>query len=153
MHFLRKTTMIKLILGTSYPDDGLVSESTHWSKFWIGHNSPSDLTQDTSPLHSIWITTFLAFIPILAKTYSTGTPTVVITATNIYGYQSPCLMPVLSCVMGTHINLTGVIFATETNLSTSIFYFVNRTTGRCFIPYFTIDYFAAKDTYVDEFYI
>ena len=51
--------------------------------------------------------------------------------------------------MGPPINLIGGIFITVTGLSASIIYFVNRTTGRCSAPYFTIDEYASKETYVD----
>ena len=78
--------MIQSMLGTSSPDDGLVSQSTHWSTLWVFHTSPRDFTQDASPSHSMWITKFMVFIPISSKASSTDIPTVDITANDLYGY-------------------------------------------------------------------
>ena len=51
----------------------------------------------------------------------------VITATAISGFQSPYMIPVISCLVGTPINLTGEKFTTGTGLSPYIFSFVNIT--------------------------
>ena len=77
--------MGQLMLGTASPDGGLVRKYIHWSTLWICDTYLSELTQDTFPSHSIWITTFLEFIPIPDKTSSTVTTTVVIADTNISG--------------------------------------------------------------------
>ena len=138
------------MLGTSYPGDGLVSQSTHWSTLWVDHNSPRDFTQDSSPSHSILIAPFLAFIKISDKAYYTGTPTMVITDTDIYGSQATIMMPVLACLVGAPINIAGGRFTTRTGLSTSIFSFVNRTTGRWSAHSFTITENADNYTPVDE---
>ena len=69
-------------------------------------------------------------IPISDKAYPTGSPTVVITDTNIYGSQDPCILPVITFFVGPPINITGGRFTTVTGLFASIFYFVNKTTGR-----------------------
>ena len=61
------------------------------------------------------------------------------------------MLPVLSCFVGTPINLTGGIFITGTGLSASILSFVNRTTGQWSATYFSNDKCAAKDTSVDSF--
>ena len=116
------------MLGTSPPDDGLVIQSTQWSMIWVGNKYTSDLTQDNSPSHSIWITTFLAFIKISAKSSSNGTPTVEIKVTDIYGSQAPFMLPILPWIVEPPINLIGGIFNIETGLYTSILYFANRTT-------------------------
>ena len=136
--------MIQSMLGTSSPDGGLVIQYTHWYKLWVGHTYPSELTQDSLSSYSIWITTFLYFIPVSDKSSSTGTPTVVITDTNISGYQAPCKLPVLGCFLLPPINLTGGKFTTGTVLYVSILSFVNGTTGRCSAPSFKNDECAAS---------
>ena len=83
------------MLGTSYTDDGLVIQSTHCSRIWVVHIYPSELTHYYLSPHSILITPFLTFITISSKASFTGTPTVVIKATNISGSQYPCMMPVI----------------------------------------------------------
>ena len=55
--------MIQSMLVNSSPDGGSFFQYPHWSTLWFGHKSPCELTQDASPSHSIWITTFLYFIP------------------------------------------------------------------------------------------
>ena len=112
------------------PGGGLVIQSDHWSTLSVDHTPPSHLTQDASPSHSIWIITFLDFIPISAKASSTGTPPVVIAATNPYLYQAPCVLLVITFLVVKPKNLTGGKFAIVTCLSSSIFSFVNRITGR-----------------------
>ena len=62
------------------------------------------------------------------------------------------MLPFLPCLLGTPINLTGVIFTTGKSLSASIFSFVNKTTVRWSALYFTISGFYVKDTSVDEVY-
>ena len=62
---------------------------------WVGHTSTSEIAQDTSPPHYILGNKFMTFIQISAKSSSTDTPTVVITATNISVAQAPYIMPVL----------------------------------------------------------
>ena len=59
-----------------------------------------------------------------------GAPTVVITATNMYGSQDPCMLPVISCFIGVSIDLTGGIFATVIGLYAFILSFVKMTTVR-----------------------
>ena len=61
------------------------------------------------------------------------------------------MFPVISCFEGPPIKLTGGIFTIGTVLSVSMFYFVNRTTGRCSAPYFNNHGCADKYTYVDSF--
>ena len=118
------------MLGTSSTDDELISQYIHWSTILDVNTSPSDLTQDTLPPQSIWITTFLDFIKISAKSSSTGKPPC---GDHIYlssDSQDPYRLPFISRFVGPHINLTGGIFTTLTRLSTSIIYFVNRITDR-----------------------
>ena len=111
------------MLFTSSPDYGLVIQSTHWSTIWVDHTFPSDLTYYMSSSNSIWITTFLTFILILSKSSCTGTLTVEITDTNIYGSQAPCMLPVLACLVGAPIKFTVGRFSTRKGLSASILYF------------------------------
>ena len=144
------TTMSHSMLGTSSPDDGLVSQYTYWSTLWVGHNSPSYFTQDDSTSHSIWITTFLVFIPISTKASSTGIPTGVITYTDIYGYQDTCMLHFLTWLVGTPINLTGGIITSVIGLSAPISSLVNRNTGWCSFLSFTISECAAKDAFVGK---
>ena len=141
--------MIQSILGTSSPDCGLVIQSTHWYTLWVGHDYPSDLTHYASPSHYIWITTFMAFIPISTKSSSTGTPTVAIIDTNIYGSQAPCMLPILPWLVRTHINFKVGIFTTGIVLSASILSFVNRPTGRWSSTSLNISDCDTKYTYVD----
>ena len=143
------TATSNLMLGVSSTDDGLVNQYTHSSTLWVGHNSPSNFTQNASPSHSIWITTFMALLPISAKASSTVTPTVVITSTYISGYQYPCMLPVITCLVGLPINLTGGVFTTGTGLCTYILYFVDRTTGRWSAISLTIIEFDTNDTDFD----
>ena len=86
----------------------------------------------------------MAFIIISENFSSTGTPTAVITATNISGSQDLYMMPVIYCFVGTPINLTSGGFSTGTDLSASILYFVNRTTGGWQATYFTNDMCVAN---------
>ena len=146
---LRNTATGQSMLGTSSTDGGLVSQYTHWYKIWVGHTSPRNLTQYTLTPHSISITTFSEFIPILTKASSSGTTTMVITATDISGSQYHFIPTVINWLVVPHINLTGGIFTTGTGLSTYIFYFVHRTTGRWYYASFTNSECDAKDTYVD----
>ena len=48
---LGNTEMIQYMLGNCYPDYVLVSQSTHWSLFWVGHNS-LQFKYFSSPLQS-----------------------------------------------------------------------------------------------------
>ena len=59
-------------------------------------------------------------------------------------------MNFISCFVGPHIELIDGRFITETGLSVSMLYFVNRTTGRWSAPYVTNSDCAAKDTSFDE---
>ena len=72
----------------------------------------------------------MVLITMSNKASSAGTPTVVITATNMYGSQAPCMMTVISCFMGVSIDLTGGIFATVIGLYAFILSFVKMTTVR-----------------------
>ena len=67
---------------------------------------------------------------ISAKASSTGTPTVVITDTNISGSQDPFMLPVINFFVVPPINPTGRIFTTGMGLSEFIILFVNENTGR-----------------------
>ena len=140
------TTMSQSILGVSSPYGGLVSQSTHLSTLFVVHNPSSDLTQDAFPSHSILITTFMDFIPISAKASSTGSPTVVITATDIYGSKAPFMMPFIPSFVELPINLISGIFSTGTGLSVLVIYFVNITTVRWYATSFSNTYCAVKDT-------
>ena len=82
---------------------------------------------------------------------STNTPTATINDTYLSGYHTPWMLPVIPCFEGPPINLTCGRFTTRTGLSTSMFYFVNRTTGLCYAPSFTISECAAKENYEDAF--
>ena len=87
------------------------------------------------------MTTFLVFIPKSEKASPTGIHTVVITDTDISGSQDPCMLPVIPCLVGTPINLTGGRITTVTGLYSSIFYFMNRTTGwwsALFLPFLNV---------------
>ena len=86
------------------------------------------------------------------NTSYTGTPTAFTTATDICVSKSPFMIPVISCLLGTPINLTSGRFTTGTGLSEYIFYFVNISTGRWSALYFIIAECSANDTSVDEFY-
>ena len=136
-------------MGNYYTDDGL--DIPYWFTLWVSHTSPSDLTQDASPSKSIWVNKFLAFIKISVKASFTVTPTVVITTTNIYRSEATCILIFLPWLVGIHINLTGGIFTTGTDLSSSILSFVNINTVRWSDPYDTIAEDAYKETSVDEF--
>ena len=59
------------------------------------------------------------------------------------------MLPVIICLVGTPINLTGGIFTTGTGLSASMLYFININTVWWSAPYLTIDGFASKENYVD----
>ena len=72
----------------------------------------------------------MAFIPIPAKYFSTGTPTVLITATGLSVSSAPFKLPVLIYIVVPPINITGGRLNIGTGLSAFVFYFVNRTTGR-----------------------
>ena len=144
------TAASQSMLGTSSTDYGLVSQSTHWYNLWVDHTSPSNFTQDASPLHSIWITTFLVLITIPIKASSTGIHTMVITDTNISGSQYPCMLTFLTCLVGPPIKLTDGRITTGIGLYESIWSFMNITTGWCTAIYFTIAECADKDTSVDE---
>ena len=93
----------------------------------------------------------MVFIPISAKKSSTGIPTVGVTATDISGSHYPCMLPVISCLVGAPIKLKCVIITTETVLSASILSFVNRTTVWWSAIYFIIFECTSKDTSVDAF--
>ena len=136
------------MLGTSYYNDGLVRQPIHLSVLWVSHNFLIECNQDDSPLHSIQITDFLAFITISAKSSFTGTLTVVTRDTYIYGSQDPCMMLVLPWLMVPPINLTGGRFTTGTGLFASILSIVNRNTIRWSALIFTISGCDAKDTSV-----
>ena len=144
------TEISQSMLGTSSINYGLVSQSTHWYTLWVGHTYPRNFTQDTSPSHSIWITTFLVFITISAKSSSTGIHTVVITATDISGYQDNYMLPVIPWLVETPINLTGGRIINGKGFSAPILYFDNKTTGWWSATYFTMAECATKDTSVDE---
>ena len=143
--------MNQSMLVTSSLDGGLVSQSTQRSTIWFGRTYPCDLAQDSLPPHYIIITTFMNFITISLKASSTGTPTVMITATNISGYQAPCRLTFISCLLGTPIDLICGIITTGTSLSKSIISFVNDATDRWSAPCFNNTDCAAKGTSVDEF--
>ena len=141
----------QLMLGTYSTDGGLVKQYTHWYALCIGNTSPSDLNQDAPPSQSIQVTTFMDLITISDKAYYTGTTTVVITATNIYELQDLHMIPVITCLVGTRINLTCGRFTTRTGLSAPILYFVNRTTVRFSDHSFRIYGCDDKDNSVDAF--
>ena len=79
--------MRQSMLGTYCHDYGLLIQSTHWYIIWVGHNCPSDITYYSSTSHSIWITTFLGFIPI------SGNPSVV-------GFMHPYYLFWISLMVG-----------------------------------------------------
>ena len=118
----------------------------------VFHTSPDDLTQDSLPYHSIWITKFLSFIKISPKSFSTGTPTVVNIDINIYVYQSPLMLINNQLFICPPINLNFWRLPTVISLYSYIPYFVNSTTGWWSITYFTNIEYAAKDTSVNIFY-
>ena len=61
------------------------------------------------------------------------------------------MLPLLPCLVGPPIKLTGGTITTGTVLYAPIFYFVNITTGWRSALSFTIAECAAKATYVDAF--
>ena len=61
------------------------------------------------------------------------------------------MLTVILYLMGPPINTTGGRFTTVTGVSTSMFYFVNRTNGSWSDPSFTIADCSPKDTSVDTF--
>ena len=117
--------MIQSMLGASSPECGVVINSTHWSKLWVGHTSLSNLIQDALKLHSIWTTTFLVYIPTSAEVSSAGAPTSVTTATDTYGFQNTLMFHVLSWFVVPPKNLNGGTFTNVIGLSESILYFMN----------------------------
>ena len=136
------TVMRQSVLGTSSSDDGLVKKSTNWCMLWVGRIYPNYLTHYALPSHLIWFTAFLEFIPISTKASSTGTPTIVITATNTSGAQDFFLFPVIPYFVRPHIKLTCGRLTTITVLCASIISFVNRTTGKWSAPSFTNSVFS-----------
>ena len=140
------------MLGNSYSGAGLVSHSNHCSTLWVLHPYSIEFIHYSSPPHYKWITALLAFIPISDNASYTGTPTDIITATNLSGSHTTWMFNVLPCFEGPHINLTGGRFTTITGLSASMLYFVNRTTGWWSAPSFTIDGCACKETSGDAIY-
>ena len=62
------------------------------------------------------------------------------------------MLPIIPCLVGTPIKLTGGIITTGTGLSAPIFSFMNKNTGWWSAPSFTMSECAAKDTSVDAFY-
>ena len=129
------------MLGTSYSGADLVSHFTHLSSLWVRHPSTTAFIHNFSQLHFKLITTLLALIPLSKKSSDTGTPTMVITATDFYGSQDPCILNFISCFVGPHIELIDGRFITETGLSASMLYFVNSNTGRwsdTFLPMMSV---------------
>ena len=86
------------------------------------------------------------------KASSTGIPTWFTNATDLYGSHATWMLPVIHWFEGTPINLTGGRFTTGTGLSASMFCFLNRTTGWCSTPYFTISEYSDKEFSVDTLY-
>ena len=81
------------------------------------------------------------FIPISTKASYTGIPNMVITYTDLSGSQDFCMLPVLPCLLGPPIKLTGLRITTGTGLSAHILSFVNRTTGwwsALFLPFISV---------------
>ena len=136
---------------TSSPNDRLVIQSNHWSTIWFFYDSSSDIVQDASPSQSIWITTFMVFIPISYRSSSTGTPGVLITDIDIYGSLDTCMLPILTWLVGLPKNFNGGRFPTVIGFSESVLYFVNSTTGWWYIKFIMSVGFSYKDTSVDEF--
>ena len=62
------------------------------------------------------------------------------------------MLPVITLFVGPTINPTGARFTTGTGLSESIFYLLNRTTGKWCAPYFDNDECDDKDNYVYALY-
>ena len=145
--------MIRLVFGNSSTSGGLVIQYTHWSTIWVCRTSPSEPTQDTFYSHSKWITISLDLISISSISSSTGTPTVVIIATNLSVSWAPFVLPVIPWFLGPPINLISGRFTTVTCLFASVLYFVNRTTGIWSYIYFTNAECASKDTSSVELYI
>ena len=63
----------------------------------------------------------------------------VIIYTNIYGFQAPCVLPVINWFVGPPINFTCGRFSNITGLYISMISFANRTTGRWSDTYFNND--------------
>ena len=145
------TAIIQSMLGTSSPDNELVSQYNHWYTLCVGHTSLRNLTQNTLPAHSIRITKFMVLIQISYKASSTSILTLATTEIDLPGSQDPCILTVLPWLLRTPINLTGGKITTGTGLYLKIFYFMNRTTGWWSALSFTISECAAKDTSVDTF--
>ena len=76
------------MLGTSYYEAVLAIHSTQWSTLWILHPSSSEFINSSSKSHYKQITALLVFITISDNASSTGTPTYVTTATDLFGYQA-----------------------------------------------------------------
>ena len=93
----------------------------------------------------------MELIPISEKASSTGIPTVVITANNISGSQSPLIFPVLPYFVVPPKNLNEKKFNTEIDLSATILSFNNSTTDAGSITYHTRDECDIKETSADEF--
>ena len=143
------TAIRQSMLGTSSSGAGLMIHFTHWSTLWVLYPSSSDSIHYSSPSHSKWITALLEFITMSNNTSSTGIPTAVITATNIYVYHAPCMFPIITCFVGPPMKLTGGRFTTGTGLSAYMFSFVNITTDRWSASSFTIYECDSKKTSVD----
>ena len=139
------------MLGTSSYGSGLVSHPTQWSTLWVYHPYSSDFSQSYSQSYYKLITAILASIPMSANSSSTGKPMAITTATDLYIYHTPWMLPVIPSFKGPPINLTGEIFSTGIGLSASMLSFVNSTTESWYNPSFTIYACVAKETSVDAF--
>ena len=74
----------------------------------------------------------------------------VTTDTDTYGYQDPCMLPVISWFVVPPASLNGGISTTKIGLSSSNLYFVNSTTVWWSITLVSSDGCANKDIYVGE---
>ena len=144
--------MRQSMLENSYPGDGLVRKSNHWSTLWVGYNSPSDLDQDYPQSQSIWINKFLTWIKIYIKASSNGTTNVVTTDTDISSPQAPWILPDIDYLVVPTKSINGGRFTTGVGLSVYILYFwisplaggtllllpvMSVITSKCLLTYFT----------------
>ena len=137
-------SVIHLMLETYSPNDIILIQSTHYSTLWVVYKSPNGLTHDSLKSHSLWITTFLASIPIIDKSSLTVTTTLVTTTAGLYVSHAPCVLSVLHLFVGQPTNLNCGLFSTGINVFASILYLVNSSNDGLSFPYFTIAEFFFK---------
>ena len=129
------------MLGISSYGSGLVSHPAHWYTFWVHHPSSIEFIQSYSQSHYKLITTILELIPMSGNTSYTSIPMDDTNATDLYGSQTPGMLPVIICFVGSPAKFNGGRFITKIGLS--------RATEIWYTTYFTNDECDSKDNSVD----